>query len=91
MAATATATAGAGAVGPLGKPAGSVRAYLALGILGAFLATHALAAGWLLREGATEGAIGLLSTLALEAGTVTGFYFGSRGARSGEDGAGGAA
>ena len=63
---------------PLGKPTGSVRAYLALGILGAFLVTHALAAGWLLHVESIEAAIGLLGALALEAGTVTGFYFGSR-------------
>lgn len=87
----AAATAGAGAAQPLGKPAGSVRAYLALGILAAFLATHAAAAGWLLREGNAEAAIGLLGTLAIEAGTVTGFYFGSRGARGGEGGAAGPA
>ena len=67
---------------PLGKPTGSVRAYLALGILAAFLLTHALAAAWLLRVGNVEAAIGLLGALALEAGTVTGFYFGSRSARS---------
>ena len=67
---------------PLGKPAGSVRAYLAIGILAAFLLTHALAAGWLLHAGNVEAAIGLLGALALEAGTVTGFYFGSRSART---------
>ena len=67
---------------PLGKPPGSVRAYLALGILAAFLITHALAAAWLLHAGNVEAAIGLLGGLALEAGTVTGFYFGSRSARS---------
>lgn len=66
---------------PLGKPAGSVRAYLALGILAAFLVTHALAAAWLLRAGNVEAAVGLLGGLALEAGTVTGFYFGSRSAQ----------
>ncbi len=69
---------------PLGKPPGSVRAYLALGILAAFLLTHALAAGWLLHVGNVEAAIGLLGALALEAGTVTGFYFGSRSARRDE-------
>lgn len=68
---------------PLGKPPGSVRAYLAIGILAAFLLTHALAAGWLLHVGNVEAAIGLLGALALEAGTVTGFYFGSRSARTG--------
>ena len=79
--ATAQPTA-ATAAQPLGKPSGSVRAYLALGILGAFLLTHALAAGWLLHAGNVEAAIGLLGALALEAGTVTGFYFGSRSART---------
>ncbi|MCY4456172.1 MAG: hypothetical protein OXC56_07665 [Chloroflexi bacterium] len=69
---------------PLGKPPGSVRAYLALGILAAFLITHALAAAWLLRVENIEAAVGLLSVLALEAGTVTGFYFGSRSTWSGE-------
>ena len=69
---------------PLGKPPGSVRAYLALGILAAFLLTHALAAGWLLHVGNVEAAIGLLGALALEAGTVTGFYFGSRSGRRDE-------
>ena len=64
---------------PLGKPAGSVRAYLAIGIVGSFAMTHAAAAAWLLQLGRIEAAIGLLGALALEAGTVTGFYFGSRG------------
>ena len=63
---------------PLGKPAGSVRAYLAMGIVGSFAMTHAAAAAWLLQIGRIEAAIGLLGALALEAGTVTGFYFGSR-------------
>ena len=67
---------------PLGKPAGSVRAYLAMGIVGSFAATHAAAAAWLLQIGRIEAAIGLLGALALEAGTVTGFYFGSRGNRA---------
>ena len=67
---------------PLGKPPGSVRAYLALAILAAFLLTHALAAAWLLRVENIEAAVGLLSVLALEAGTVTGFYFGSRSTQS---------
>ena len=67
--------------GPLGKPAGSVRAYLAIGIVGVFLLAHAAAAGWLLRIGHVEAAMGMLAALALEAGTVTGFYFGSRAAR----------
>ncbi len=69
----------AGERAPLGKPAGSVRAYLAMGIVGSFAMTHAAAAAWLLTLGHVEAAIGLLGTLALEAGTVTGFYFGSRG------------
>jgi len=68
---------------PLGKPAGSVRAYLAMGIVGSFAATHAAAAAWLLQIGRIEAAIGLLGALALEAGTVTGFYFGSRGRSDG--------
>ena len=72
---------------PLGKPVGSVRAYLAMGIVGSFAMTHAAAAGWLLQLGRIEAAIGLLGALALEAGTVTGFYFGSR---SGKTDAGGA-
>ncbi len=78
------ATANPPAERPLGKPPGSVRAYLALGILAAFLVTHALAAGWLLRVENIEAAVGLLSVLALEAGTVTGFYFGSRSTQSDE-------
>ena len=69
---------------PLGKPPGSVRAYLALAILAAFLLTHAIAAAWLLRVENIEAAVGLLSVLALEAGTVTGFYFGSRSTQSDE-------
>ena len=67
---------------PLGKPVGSVRAYLAMGIVGSFAMTHAAAAGWLLQLGRIEAAIGLLGALALEAGTVTGFYFGSRGGKT---------
>ena len=72
---------------PLGKPVGSVRAYLAMGIVGSFAITHAAAAGWLLQIGRIEAAIGLLGALALEAGTVTGFYFGSRSGRADAGGA----
>lgn len=64
---------------PLGRPSGTVRAYLALGIVAAFLAGHVAGAVWLLVRGQVDGALALLGALALEAGTVTGFYFGVRG------------
>lgn len=63
---------------PMGKPRGTVRAYLAMGIVGAFIAGHVGGAGWLLHLGNTEAALALLASLAVEAGAVTGFYFGSR-------------
>ena len=63
---------------PLGKPQGTVRAYLALAIVAAFLCGHLGAAIVLLHGGETESGLALLGALALEAGTVTGFYFGTR-------------
>lgn len=64
--------------GPLGKPPGTVRAYLAVAIVASFLVAHVLGALLLLRAGALDAAIGLLGALALEAAMVTGFYFGAR-------------
>lgn len=63
---------------PLGKPVGSVRAYLALAIVAAFLVGHVAAALLLLWGGALEAALSLLGALAVAAATVTGFYFGAR-------------
>lgn len=66
---------------PLGRPSGTVRAYLALGIVAAFLVGHVAGAVWLLAQGEVESGLALLGALALEAGTVTGFYFGVRSER----------
>ena len=63
---------------PLGRPSGTVRAYLALGIVAAFLGGHVSGAVWLLSRGEVDSGLALLGALALEAGTVTGFYFGVR-------------
>ncbi len=63
---------------PLGRPSGTVRAYLALAIVAAFLAGHTAGAVWLLSHGQFESALALLGAIALEAGTVIGFYFGVR-------------
>jgi hypothetical protein len=63
---------------PLGKPAGTVRAYLALAIVTAFLVVHAGASALLLLAGDVDAALGLLGALGIEAATVTGFYFGAR-------------
>lgn len=63
---------------PLGKPPGSVRAYLALAIVAAFLVGHVLGAALLLWSGAREAGMALLGALSVEAATVTGFYFGAR-------------
>ena len=63
---------------PLGKPPGTVRAYLAVAIVGTFLVGHAAGAVLLLRAGALDAGLGLLGALAIEAATVTGFYFGAR-------------
>ena len=68
---------------PLGKPQGTVRAYLALAIVAAFLCGHLGAAVLLLYAGQTESGLSLLGALAVEAGTVTGFYFGTRQTASG--------
>lgn len=65
---------------PLGRPRGTVRAYLALAIVAAFLAGHVAGAVWLLARGEVDSGLALLGALALEAGTVTGFYFGARNA-----------
>ncbi len=64
--------------GPLGKPPGTVRAYLAVAIVVAFLVGHLGGALVLLWGGATESGLALLGALAVEAATVTGFYFGAR-------------
>lgn len=64
---------------PMGRPRGTVRAYLALGIVTAFLVGHSAGAVYLLWHGDLESAVALLGAVALEAGTVTGFYFGARG------------
>ncbi|MBM4411195.1 MAG: hypothetical protein FJ037_07735 [Chloroflexi bacterium] len=68
---------------PLGRPSGTVRAYLALAIVAAFLAGHVAGAVWLLARGQVDSGLALLGALALEAGTVIGFYFGARGAEGG--------
>lgn len=64
---------------PMGRPQGTVRAYLALGIVTAFLVGHSAGSVYLLWQGDLESAVALLGAVALEAGTVTGFYFGARG------------
>lgn len=64
--------------GPLGQPVGSVRALLAASIVAAFLVGHLCGALLLLRGGSPESGLALLGALAVEAGTVTGFYFGAR-------------
>ena len=66
---------------PLGRPIGTVRAYLAMVIVAVFLAGHLAGAIWLLTLGEVESALALLGAVSLEAGTVTGFYFGARGAQ----------
>jgi len=63
---------------PLGRPPGTVRAYLALAIVGTFLAGHLGGAVLLLRSGSPESGLALLGALAIEAATVIGFYFGAR-------------
>ncbi len=68
---------------PMGQPRGTVRAYLALGIVSAFLVGHSAGAVYLLWHGDLESALALLGAVALEAGTVTGFYFGARGSSAG--------
>ena len=70
---------------PLGKPAGTVRAYLALGIVAAFLVGHVAAALLLLWGGALEAALSLLGALAVAAATVTGCYFGARQGAAGQE------
>ncbi|MGE3857670.1 MAG: hypothetical protein AB7G21_12010, partial [Dehalococcoidia bacterium] len=66
------------AASPLGKPPGTVRAYLAIAIVAAFLLAHVAGAALLLWAGALEAGMALLGALAVEAATVTGFYFGAR-------------
>lgn len=66
---------------PLGRPLGTVRTYLAMAIVAVFLAGHLAGAIWLLTQGEVESTLALLGAVSLEAGTVTGFYFGARGAQ----------
>lgn len=63
---------------PLGQPSGTVRAYLALAIVAAFLGGHIAGAVWLLMDGQFQSALALLGAVAIEAATVIGFYFGVR-------------
>ena len=58
--------------------ASTVRGLLAGGIVAAFLVGHLGGALMLLAGGSPEAGLALLGALALEAGTVTGFYFGVR-------------
>lgn len=67
-----------GAATPLGRAAGTVRAWIALAIVATFLIGHLAGAVLLLRAGQSEAGLGLLGVLAAEAGSVTGFYFGVR-------------
>lgn len=52
-----------------------------MAIVAVFLAGHLAGAIWLLTQGEVESALALLGAVSLEAGTVTGFYFGARGAQ----------
>ena len=63
---------------PMGQPQGTVRAWLALIIVGTFAISHLIAAMWLIRGGLTTEGVAVLGALALEAATTTGWYFGSR-------------
>ena len=63
---------------PLGQPAGTVRAILALIIVVTFAVSHLLVGSWLIRSGLTTEGVAVIGALALEAATVMGFYFGSR-------------
>jgi len=60
---------------PLGLPRGTVRAYLALMIVGAFLAAHLVASGYLLWSGNVEAGLAVLGALAIQSGVASGFYF----------------
>jgi hypothetical protein len=63
---------------PLGRPPGTVRAYLAMAIVAAFLVGHVVGALLLLWDGRLEPALALLGALSVAAATVTGCYFGAR-------------
>ena len=63
---------------PLGQPQGSVRAILALIIVGTFAASHLIAGTYLIRSGLTTEGVAVLGALAIESATISGFYFGSR-------------
>ena len=63
---------------PLGRPPGTVRAYLAGAIVAGFLVGHVTGALLLLWGGQLEPALALLGALSVAAATVTGFYFGAR-------------
>lgn len=63
---------------PMGQPRGTVRAYLALMIVGAFLVSHMIASAFLISAGNIEAGMAVLGALALETGVVSGFYFASR-------------
>jgi hypothetical protein len=63
---------------PLGKPTGTVRAYLALMLVGAFTASHVAAAIMFASAEHVTEAVAVLGVLAAEAAGVLGFYFGTR-------------
>lgn len=63
---------------PLGKPAGTVRAYLAMAIVAGFEVAHIGGAGLLFWTGHIPEAMALAGALAIEASAVLGYYFGVR-------------
>lgn len=63
---------------PLGKPIGTVRAYLAVGLVGAFTVSHLAAGLALALTGHVTESVALLGVLSSESAVVLGFYFGTR-------------
>jgi hypothetical protein len=63
---------------PLGKPEGTVRSYLALGLVGAFALSHVAGALAFAVTGHATEAMALLAMISTEAAAATAFYFGAR-------------
>lgn len=63
---------------PLGKPQGTVRAYLAFGIVGAFVVGFIATTSVLLFRQQFSHAVNLVKDFGIIAGMVVAFYFGSR-------------
>jgi hypothetical protein len=63
----------------LGKPPGTVRAYLALSVVGSFELAHVVGASAFAVTGHLPEAMTLMGSLAVQTAAIVGYYFGTKG------------